>query len=348
MESPSGQNESESTATVLRADVTAGSSEVPVASDQWTTRKLRAWLKDALGRSGVDEAELCADLLLCHVLKCDKLKLFTELDRLAQPAERDALRAIAARALKHEPVQYLTGEAYFFSMRIKVDPRVLVPRQCTGTLVEHVLQMAARQEQSQRSGATSEGVDQPAKLFKRGRAELPAWRIADVCTGSGCIALALAKNMPRASILATDISPEAIGLAQENAKAHDLSGRVTFAAGDGLAALGPAAATFDVITANPPYIPDDEWADVPRNVREFEPALALRGGGDGLRVVGPLLQHAAAYLKVGGYLAIEVASRTTPECEEMLQRTGKFDEVSTLKDLDGLPRIVIARRNARQ
>lgn len=335
----------------------ADSTPAAPPADAWTTRRLRAWLTDAMKKNGIAEAGLCAELLLCHALSCEKLKLFTEADRIATDTELAKLRQLAGRALKHEPVQYLTGETYFFSLRIRCDRRALIPRHCTETLVEHVLQHAARLAQMSRdarSAATSSSApadpdpvaaDLPpepiVKLFKRGRTDLPPLRIADLCTGTGCIALALAKNLPQATLLATDLHPDALALARENADALSLSSRIEFRQGDLLAPL--AGETFDVITANPPYIPDSEFTEVPSNVKDFEPHTALRGGSDGLQFVRPILTAAHNHLRPGGILAVEIAAATADTCVQLLQQSGHYNSIAVLKDLDRHPRVVTAR-----
>ena len=318
------------------------------AAEPWTTRRLRTWLLEAMKKNNLAEPQLCAEILLCHAFSCDRMKLFTEPDRTPTADELAKLRAMAGRALKHEPVQYLTGETYFFSLKLRCDKRALIPRHCTETLVEHVLQHAARLAHAGKAGAA--GVDpaaadapaEPAaKLFKRGRGDLPALRIADVCTGTGCIALALAKNLPLATVLAADISADALALASENAAMVGVSTRVSFKQGDLLAPLGNQI--FDVITANPPYIPDTEWDAVPANVKDFEPHNALRGGADGLAFVRPILAGVRGHLAPGGIVAVEVASATAKACAELLSAGGMVN-VAVLKDMDGLERVVVGER----
>lgn len=318
------------------------------AAEPWTTRRLRTWLLEAMKKNNLAEPQLCAEILLCHAFSCDRMKLFTEPDRVPAADELAKLRAMAGRALKHEPVQYLTGETYFFSLKLRCDKRALIPRHCTETLVEHVLQHAARLAQAGKAGAG--GVDpaaadapaEPAaKLFKRGRGDLPALRIADVCTGTGCIALALAKNLPLATVLATDISADALALASENAAMVGVGTRVSFKQGDLLAPLGNQI--FDVITANPPYIPDNEWDAVPANVKDFEPHNALRGGADGLAFVRPILAGVRGHLAPGGIVAVEVASATAKACAELLAAGGMVN-IAVLKDMDGLERVVVGQR----
>ncbi|MBL8744976.1 MAG: peptide chain release factor N(5)-glutamine methyltransferase, partial [Phycisphaerae bacterium] len=153
----------------------------PSTPVQWTTRSLLKWMASTFAERGLDSPRLCAELLLSHVLGCDRMRLYMDADRPAAPLEREALRGLVARALRHEPVQYLVGEAWFFSLPFHVDPRVLIPRHCTEIIVEHVLQ-----HQRAEPGFAPGGVV----------------TLADICTGSGCIAVSLLKNLPSARAVA--------------------------------------------------------------------------------------------------------------------------------------------------
>lgn len=233
----------------------------PTDAKRWTTRELSAWLHEAFQRAGLDSPRLLADMLLTHALGVSRLDLYTSPDRPASDSERAALRGLAARALRHEPVQYLVGEAWFFGLPLKADRRGLIPRPSTETIVERVLQQIGR-----------EGRDR-------------SLRIADICTGSGAIAIALLANLPNAIAVGADISADALALAAENAARHGLTSRLLLREGD---LVGPAAADgglFDFIVSNPPYIPDEEWPAVPPSVKQHEPHLALRGGAGGLDLV---------------------------------------------------------------
>lgn len=289
----------------------------------WTTRRLLAWMIEAFTKRGLDSPRLCAEILLSTVLGCDRLRLYMETDRPASPAERERLRDLARRALDHEPIQYLTGEAWFFALPFKADRRALIPRPSTETIVEHLLQ------ERRRRGGASPGGGGPL-------------RIADVCTGSGCIAVALARNIPETSIVATDLSPDALELARENSERHGVDGRIEFIEGDGLGALA-GRGPFDWIVSNPPYIPDHEWDAVEPNVKNHEPHLALRGGADGLSLVRPILEHAGADLRPGGGLMIEVAACTAGDATAIASRAG-FEGVRVLKDHEGLDRVILATR----
>ena len=287
---------------------------------------------EAFAKAGIDSPRLCAELLLLHVIGCDRLRLYTDPDRPASPLERQALRDLVARALRHEPVQYLTGEAWFFGLPFRVDRRVLVPRPATETIVEHVLQHAR----------ATPGF---------GGAEGAGTLIIDLCTGSGCIAVALAVRLPHARVVATDISPDAIDLARENAGRHGVADRIDFLTGDLFAPLAehPVAGTTGrahCLVANPPYIPDDEWGDVPPNVKGYEPEIALRGGEDGLRFVRPILERGGVHLRPGGMLAVEIAESRAEEALAIARGVEELEEARVIDDFEGRPRVVLARRRA--
>ncbi len=310
------------------------------ATTVWTTRKLLAWMGDAFARAGLESPRLCAEMLLAHVIGCEKLKLYTEPDRPASPIERQMLRELTARALKDEPVQYLIEQAWFFGMAFFVDKRVLIPRPSSATIVEEVLQHARV------TPGFGAGEDQ---AFGQGVL------IADICTGSGCIGIALAKHMPAAHVLLTDISSDALEVARINATCHSVDQRVDVLQGDMFDALAthPVASqhgSLHYIVANPPYIPDDEWeatdprSGVQANVKAYEPELALRGGVDGLKYVRPLLEQGAAYLKSGGMILIEVAASRAEEARKIAQHIESYESVRVLKDYEGLARTIVAQK----
>lgn len=298
-----------------------------INAEPWTTRRLLAWLTDAFTTNGLDSPRLCAELLISHTLGCDRLRLYMDTDRRASDLELAGLRGLVARALKNEPVQYLVGEAWFFGLAFKVDRRVLVPRPSTETIVEHVLQ-SCRVEPGF-GGASGEGMT-----------------ILDVCTGSGCVAIALLKNLKGATALATDISPDALDVARENAVKLGVAERVEFARGDLLepALEHPRGHGVHVLAANPPYIPDHEWADVPENVRGFEPEAALRGGPDGMAYVRPILERGPDVLRPGGMILVETAASTAGACLAIAAGDERLRGAKLLKDHEGLERVVVARR----
>ena len=287
-------------------------------------------MTEAFTKKGLDSARLMAELLLAHVIGCERLRLYMDADRPASPLERDRLRELVQRALTHEPVQYLVGEAWFFSLPFHVDRRVLIPRPGTETIVQHILQHARVEPGF--GGKGGEGVI-----------------IADICTGSGCIAIALARNLPGARIAATDISTEALEVAKTNAQRHAVTDRIDFLAGNLLAPLEEypttrGKGTLHYLVSNPPYIPDAEWDAVEPNVKEFEPAVALRGGRDGLEFIRPLIEGGPIHLRPGGLILIETADSTAAAALDLLKARPEIEHAEILDDLEALPRVVVGRR----
>ncbi len=307
---------------------------MPVNAQTWTTRTLLGWMNETFTKKGLDSPRRMAEMLLAHVIGADRLKLYMDPDRPASPIERDQLRQLVKRALDHEPIQYLVGEESFFAMHFKVDPRVLIPRPSTQTIVEEVLQHAR---------------NNPADNALRESDAGTGIMIADVCTGSGCIAAALAKHLPGARVIATDLSADALACAKDNIDAHKLGDRVELLQGDLLAPIEnhPIAgndASLRYVCSNPPYIPDHEWDSVEPNVKDHEPVGALRAGADGLQFVRPLIEQAPKYLEQGGMLLIEIASCTANECLELANAHELLENERIAKDSDGLDRVLIALR----
>ncbi len=257
-------------------------------------------------------------MLLAHVLDCDRMRLYMEADRPASAQEREALRQQVARAARHEPVQYLLGEAWFFGQPFAVTPDVLIPRPSTETLVEHVLQWLRRREMS-----------------------APPL-IADIGTGSGCIAISIAQNHPEARLVATDISDEALALASENAQRHGVASRIEFRSGSLLDPLRQGSDSYDVICSNPPYIPDHEWPDVGPNVKDYEPHTALRAGGDGLDFIRPILAQSGDLLADSGQLVVEFADCQHETIAALARDVGRYQDIMILNDQEGLHRVLVA------
>lgn len=286
------------------------------AEDRWTTRGLLSWMTRHFEAKSIDSPRVISEMLMAHVLKCDRMRLYMEVDRLATDAERASLRELVGRASQHEPVQYILGEAYFFSRRFLVNASTLIPRPSTETLVEHIIQ----------------GL--------RGREDLESLRIADIATGSGCIAISLALGLPGAKIIASDISTEALKLARSNAQLHKVQDSIDFRQGSLFEPLDGENG-FDVICANPPYIPDHEWDAVEANVKDHEPPSALRGGVEGLDFIGPLLTGAGRHLRDGGQLVLEIADSHHVRVMELAREAG-FQGIKVLKDHEGCQRVLVA------
>lgn len=287
--------------------------------EPWTTKRLLDWMAGAFRDRGLDSPRLLAEMLIAHVLGCERLDLYTRFDRPAEPAELDDLRGLARRALAHEPVQYLVGESWFFSLPFAVDRRVLIPRPATETILEHLLQHAR----------ATPGFEAPV--------------LADVCTGSGCVAIAALKNLPDARATAADVSPDALDVARANADRHGVAERIEFRLGELLEPLSDRT-DLHYLVANPPYISDDEWTDVEPNVKDHEPHLALRAGHDPLALTRPILDRGPAHLRPGGLLLIETAAFAADELLRAARQHPELTDPKILDDFEGHPRVLCAAR----
>lgn len=278
---------------------------------------LREAIVEAAGRLSCEEdlrenAQRDAELLLLHVLGATRTLLFTDGSRTASDRELAEFHSLLERRLLGEPIQYILGGQEFYGLPLKVTPAVLIPRPETELLVEAVL----------------------ARLPK----DLPL-RIVDVGTGSGAIALAVAKHLPLAKVIALDLSEAALAVARENAERLRLHDRLRFVRSDLLANLD-GEAQFDAVLSNPPYIPESHRTSLHRQVREFEPAMALFAGVEGLDVYRRLTPAAAKALKPGGLLAMEIGYGQRPAIEALLHG---WSEVEVLDDLQGVGRVAMAR-----
>jgi len=281
----------------------------------WTILELLRWTKEHFEAKGIDTPRLDAELLLAHALGCDRLRLYVEFEKPVTPEERGAFRALVRRrAEERVPVAYLTGVREFWSLPLAVTPDVLIPRPDTETLIEAVL----------------------ARLPGRD-AELS---VLDLGTGSGAIALALARELPQARLTATDLSSAALAVARKNAEALGLAERVRFLAGDGFAPV--AAERFDAIVSNPPYVPEADAAGLAPELRH-EPALALFAPGDGTALLRRIAAEAGARLRPGGLLALELAPTQAGDVTQCLAAAG-LGEIAEHRDLAGHIRALSAFR----
>lgn len=277
--------------------------------------KSAAWLKD----KGCTSPRLDAELLLAEVLGMSRVDLYVKFDQPLIPSEIDNYREFIRRRAEGEPVAYILGRAYFHNLEIKVNGSVLIPRPETEHLVEAAIEFLM------------EG-DWPSPP-----------EVLDLCTGSGAIAIAIAKGFPEADITASDASVEALALAAENATLTGVAPRIRFVQSDLFEDIDPVA-TYDLIVANPPYISAEEWETLPRDVREFEPREALYGGLDGLDFYRLLAEQAPQQLKPYGSLVLETGSTQAVAVSEILEATGHFKTVGVFQDYAGLDRVVAAQR----
>ena len=290
---------------------------------------LRAALREAIEQltaAQVPSASLAAELLLLHVLDRDRTFLYAHPQAELSLDQERAYRHLLGRRAEGTPTQYLTGRQEFWGMTFQVEPGVFIPRPET----EHVVEAAL--------------------AIVRERLMKPAARIVDIGTGTGCIALALASELPQAEVFATDISEEALVLARANADSLGLSDRVQFLKSDLLEAFlgNPGArstmhdARFDLIVSNPPYVSPDEASSLPREVLEHEPAAALFSPEEGLAVTRRLIEQASRLLGPSGYLVLELGYQMSGRVKSLLGEG--WTNVEITPDLRGIPRVLAARR----
>jgi release factor glutamine methyltransferase len=270
-------------------------------------------IRQALKQAGAELSPADTRLLLAHILSCDSEFFFREPERLLDAGDLDRFQALVARRAAGEPLQHITGVQEFWSMEFRADGRALIPRPETEHLVEAALERI------------------PADT---------SINVLDLCTGSGIIAAVLARERPRSSITATDISPEALALAAENLQSLGLEGRVDLVQGDLFRPLGQPGPAFHLITANPPYISESELAGLDREVRDHEPLAALDGGADGFTVVRRIIVEAAGWLYPGGWLLMEVGAGQWGTVEKIALDAGCWGKPSWARDLAGYRRIL--------
>ncbi|MBN2337801.1 MAG: peptide chain release factor N(5)-glutamine methyltransferase [Acidobacteria bacterium] len=286
-----------------------------------TIASARARMMGEFGRAGVESPALTADLLIGFALGWSRERVLAHPERELGPEAGALLDALAARRVRGEPLQYLTGEREFYGRPFRVTPDVLIPRPETEILVEEAI----------------------GRMRSLGR---PDPRYADVGTGSGCIALSVACEFPESFGYGVDRSFAALRVAAENAVRLGAAGRVAWVAADLLECF-PDRGCLDFILSNPPYVPSGDYNDLPREVREYEPRIALFGGDDGLDVYRSLIPAGAARLVPGGELLLEVGRGQAAAVGRLMEEAGLRPEAA-VRDLQGIARVVIARRPGRR
>lgn len=279
----------------------------------WTILKMLEWTTQFFQERKIESPRKEAELLLGHCLKLERIMLYAKFDYPLEAAELDRYRALVKRRSQREPMAYIVGSCDFWDITLKTDKRALIPRPDTETLIEAALKIIGQDEHAV---------------------------IVDVGTGTGAIALTMAKHRPEATIIATDLSQDALDLAGENAQALSLQARVTFCQGDLLNALPDAVEQVDMILSNPPYIGESERADLMVDVRDYEPGMALFAGEDGLDIYAKLIPQAHAKLKPAGALLCEIGYRQGSAVSALFESAG-FTQVQILKDLSGHDRVVM-------
>jgi release factor glutamine methyltransferase len=322
---------------------------------------VRTALKNGIARlrdADVPSFTLAAELLLLHMLGRDRTWLYAHPEENINEADSNLFFALIGRRAAGEPTQYLTGKQEFWGLEFEVTPDVLIPRPETEHVIEVALDRLALRELREGRPQTTSG---------------KGLQIADIGTGSGCIAVALAKELPDAMIYATDISPAALKVARRNAVRHAVADRIRFvesnlldrclpvgaqlaapllgsmddirdpALSRGSRVAGHEPRPFDLIASNPPYVGRREAATLPREIRDHEPAAALYGGEEGYELYGDLIAQATAHLKPGGILVLELGHNTLPAVQPLLD-AATWTNVGVTSDLAGISRVIAAAR----
>ena len=285
-----------------------------------SVRQAVLWGVRVLGQHGCDSPRLDAELLLAHAMGLTRARLLAQFDRELSPAELARYRQLIERRRAHEPVAYIVGHQEFYGLDFYVDRRVLIPRPETELLVERAIKLAG-------------------EVGDRGYGLYPL-TLADVGTGSGAIAVSLAVHLPQATIYALDSSAEALEVAARNVRRHGIEGRVHLLRGD---LLSPLPEPVDLIVANLPYVSEAELAELPPQIRRYEPLSALDGGPDGLRHIRRLLAQAGGYLRPQGAILLEIGATQGAEVIELARRYFPMASIEVVKDYAGLDRVVIVR-----
>ncbi|MBW8017413.1 MAG: peptide chain release factor N(5)-glutamine methyltransferase [Planctomycetes bacterium] len=286
--------------------------------ETWTIQKLLNWMTDYFTTNEIDEPRLSAEMILSYALDLKRIELYMHFNRAVDKPTLDKLHQLIKRAAASEPIAYLVGRKEFYSLEIKVNSDCLIPRPETELLVERAIEF----------------------LRKR-----PAPRYAcDLCTGSGCIATAVAKGVDDIKIIATDICDAALSVAAENVAHHNLTGNIHLLCGDLFDPVieGLDQTRFDLIISNPPYISTAEMAGLGKNVKDYEPHKALHAGEEGLDIYKRIIEQANDHLKDDGALMLEIGYKQAAGVTELLENTNAFKKITVEKDPHGNDRIVTA------
>jgi len=282
----------------------------------WTIRELMKSAIEHLQGKGFEEARLNVELLLAHALDIQRIQLYSNFDKPLTQEELKQFRTLYERRLTREPVQYIIGSANFMGLHFTVDPRVLIPRPETETLIEQVMLACQRYDADE------------------------TIHILEVGTGSGNITISIAKFIKNTRITAIDISLEALAVAKKNACLHSVESQIKFSCSDVFDLSDELfQSKYDLLVSNPPYVPKDEWEQLQREVRDFEPSSALTDGKDGLKFYHHMAGIIPTILKSGGSIVFEVGLDQAEIVANRLRKAG-LAELKITDDLQGVPRVV--------
>jgi release factor glutamine methyltransferase len=302
--------------------------------ETWTVGKLLKWTTDFLRKHESESPRLDAEVLLAFARGCQRIELYTAFEE--EPAEeiKVRFRELVKKRSQGEPVAYLVGNKEFFSLNFKVTRDCLIPRPETEHLVVAVIDLAKQLEAVQQPGES-----------RGDTANTQPVRIIDLGTGSGCIAITLAKHLPHAQITAVDRSDAPLALAKQNAEAHGVSDRIEFVSSDWFNAFASRSPQpqWDIVVSNPPYISQAEYAKLSKTVREFEPVNALVSGADGTEDIQKLANQAPSFMPIGGHLLVEMSPMIATKVQNIFG-SAPWSYEKTIKDLSQHARIVVAKK----
>lgn len=270
-----------------------------------------------LSKKGIESPRTNAELLLANIIGCKRLELYLSFDRPLGETELQMYREQIKRRGRFEPLQYITGKVEFFGLELEVNPAVLIPRPETELLVENILHQFSKEKE----------------LI-----------ILDIGCGSGNIAIALAANLPAAKITSTDVSAEALKVAEENSKKHNVSSRIKFVKHNILLNDLNNFPMFDFVVSNPPYVSQESFSTLQREIKEFEPGIAITDDSDGYTFFRIITEKARAKLKEDGKLFFEVAQGQSEDVQQIMAKNN-FQNIGVIKDYQNIDRVIFGEKN---
>jgi len=288
----------------------------------WNIGDLLKVTTSYLKEKGIESPRLTAEVLLADLLETDRVTLYLQFEKPLTKKELSGYRNLVSRRVRREPLQYITGVQEFWSMAFQVDSRVLIPRPETELLVEQALARAGE--------CDSEGDTR--------------CRLLDLGTGSGVLAICLAKELPKWEVWATDVSPGGLEVARMNAEKHGVGDQIRFRQGDLFQPFRSEKILFHLIVSNPPYVAAEEYGSLPPEVREYEPRAALAAGKGGMDFIAQILRDARDFLAPGGRLLVEMSPEQTDEAMKIAHGTYCYGEIERVRDYSGRYRVLCVRK----
>jgi release factor glutamine methyltransferase len=287
---------------------------------KWTVKNLLTWITHYFTANEIDAPRLTAELLLSHVLGISRIQLYTDFDQAVEKPFLDKLHQLVKRAGEHEPVRYIIGRTEFYSLTFEITSDCLIPRPETELLVERAIELIRKQHKNA--------------------------LVCDLCTGCGCIAVAIAQNQPDTHLVATDVSQAALDVALRNVEKYKLNDKITLLNSNLFESISRNSSIekFDLIVSNPPYISEEEFENLDANVKNFEPKLALLAGVDGLDVYRRIAETAAHFLNDNGTIMLEIGNTQKDDVCTLFNQTGDWCDVFCEKDSFGNDRLVTAQK----